>query len=146
MSDRSFFFVDLSPVDRAQLALALDLLARRLRSDGLQPSAALRSMRHSLSRTDLNRLEPTNRTIGAERVDDGPVLYDIAEVADRLRLNARSVERLIATGELPSLSIGRARRVRPSDLVEFIAATGRTVGAGHVASARTDTASQEGAA
>jgi len=35
----------LDPLDRRQLAEALDLLARRLRADGLQPTAAVRALR-----------------------------------------------------------------------------------------------------
>ena len=49
-------------------------------------------------------------------------LYTIPEVAERLRHGRTRVYQLITSGRLPSVVVGpRARRVRESDLDEFIA-------------------------
>jgi excisionase family DNA binding protein len=44
-----------------------------------------------------------------------------AEVADQLRVAPRTVARLLASGELPYVRIGRAVRVRTYDLDHFVA-------------------------
>ena len=43
------------------------------------------------------------------------------EVGDALHLSTRTVENLLAAGELPGVKIGRSIRVRPADLESFIA-------------------------
>jgi len=47
-------------------------------------------------------------------------LLDFDEVADRLRVSRRTVERAVAAGELAAVTLGRARRVTPVDLEQFI--------------------------
>jgi excisionase family DNA binding protein len=44
----------------------------------------------------------------------------IAETAAHLRLGKRTVERLIATGELRSVKIGRRRLVRPEEADRYL--------------------------
>jgi len=53
-------------------------------------------------------------------------LLTAERVADHLQLSIRSVRRLIAAGELPSVKIGRLIRVMPAALDAFLAK--RTVG------------------
>ena len=48
-------------------------------------------------------------------------LLTIATVCDRLSLSRAKVAALLASGELRSLSIGRARRIREEELDRFIA-------------------------
>lgn len=50
----------------------------------------------------------------------GTQLLTPREVAARLRVSRRTVERLMARFEMPVIEIGRARRVRESDLEAFI--------------------------
>ncbi len=48
-------------------------------------------------------------------------LLTIADVAERLRVNAKTVRRWIATGELPAYKVGRQWRVAEEDLSAFLA-------------------------
>lgn len=48
-------------------------------------------------------------------------LYTPEEVIDRLRIARARVYALIKSGELPSVKIGRSRRIRSSDLAAYIA-------------------------
>lgn len=52
-------------------------------------------------------------------------LMTFEEAADRLRVAEVTVRRLVASGQLPAVSLGRARRIRPSDLQAFIESLGR---------------------
>lgn len=52
--------------------------------------------------------------------EDG-VLLTVEEVARRLRLGRTFVYRLITTGELESVKVGRLRRVPAECLVEYVA-------------------------
>lgn len=47
-------------------------------------------------------------------------LYTYDEAAERLRVAEVTVRRLVAKGQLAAVSLGRARRIRPSDLQRFI--------------------------
>ncbi len=47
-------------------------------------------------------------------------LLTISEAAHRLAVSARTVRRLIATGDLPSVHIRSARRILESDLASYI--------------------------
>jgi excisionase family DNA binding protein len=47
-------------------------------------------------------------------------LYTLKEVADRLRSGKRTVERLIASGELRSVKVGRRRLVPDEALEQFV--------------------------
>lgn len=48
-------------------------------------------------------------------------LLTIADVAARLNVHTRSVSRLLASGALPSISVGHCRRIHPDALRSFIA-------------------------
>jgi excisionase family DNA binding protein len=47
-------------------------------------------------------------------------LLTLNEVAEHLRLSRRTVESLVATGELPSILVRRRRRVPATEVDEFI--------------------------
>jgi excisionase family DNA binding protein len=51
--------------------------------------------------------------------DDASVLVSIAQAADRLGVSVSSVKRLVGSGALPSVCVGRARRVHRDDLEGF---------------------------
>lgn len=53
----------------------------------------------------------------ADATDD---LLTRAEVAQYLRVSDRTVSRLIRTGKLPAARIGRAVRIRQSDLLQML--------------------------
>jgi excisionase family DNA binding protein len=58
----------------------------------------------------------------ADRVDGGAGrLLRIEDIADRLAVSRSMAWKLIALGELRSVRIGRAVRVRPQDLEEYVA-------------------------
>ena len=48
-------------------------------------------------------------------------LNRVEQAADRLKISRAHTYELIRTGSLPSVKIGRSRRIRESDLVAFIA-------------------------
>lgn len=47
-------------------------------------------------------------------------LYTVAQVSEHLQMSRMSVYRLMDSGEIKSLKIGRARRVADSALQDFI--------------------------
>lgn len=49
-----------------------------------------------------------------------PLLLTVPEVAQRLGLSPRTVERAISAGQLASVRVGRARRVAPEDLADYV--------------------------
>ena len=51
------------------------------------------------------------------RVDE---LLTVAEIAESLRVSTMTVYRLIRTGELPAVRVGRNYRVRRRDLTAFL--------------------------
>jgi excisionase family DNA binding protein len=51
---------------------------------------------------------------------DNRQLIDMEEVARRLNCSSKTVKRLVASGQLPSVRLERLRRVRVSDLDEFV--------------------------
>lgn len=66
----------------------------------------------------------TVEAVGVSTATDRPPsdrLNRVEEAADRLSISRAHTYELIRTGELPSVKIGRSRRIRESDLVTFIA-------------------------
>ncbi len=57
-----------------------------------------------------------------EIVEEGKVthLLKVTEVCERLALSRSEVYELLASGELPSVKLGRARRVVDADLEDYI--------------------------
>jgi len=47
-------------------------------------------------------------------------LLDEEDAAIALKLSVAKVKQLVSSGELPSVKIGRSRRIRQSDLAAFI--------------------------
>jgi excisionase family DNA binding protein len=54
------------------------------------------------------------------------------EVAERLRVSARTVTNLITKGDLPAFRVGRAWRVQTDHLAEYVKATGTNAYAEYV--------------
>lgn len=57
-------------------------------------------------------------------------LLTYRETADRLGVCVRTVYAYVAAGELPTVRLGRLRRVHPDDLTRFIAARRTDAGEG----------------
>ena len=103
---------------RAHLLRALAAYERQCRQDGCRLPPPLVALVDALKRQD-----PTVSEEDAEGGEDAPVaplLLTVSEVADRLRLSPRSVERAIAAGELNAVRVGRSRRVAPEDLCTYV--------------------------
>lgn len=52
---------------------------------------------------------------------DGPRLYTLEQVAERLQVSRRKLYQLISTGQLRSVKLGTRRRVSEDALAAFIA-------------------------
>ena len=61
------------------------------------------------------------RSAGAGRRMTSPLLVDVDEAAALLSLSRRSVQQLMYSGALPSVKVGRSRRVAAVDLEAFVA-------------------------
>ncbi len=55
-----------------------------------------------------------------EARSDGRLLLDLPQVAGALSLSLRTVQGLIYSGQLRSLTVGRSRRVAVADLDAFV--------------------------
>ncbi len=58
-----------------------------------------------------------------------PLVMTTQEVAEVLRCSAATVERYIHAQELPAVKIGRERRIRAEDLLDFVASRPTTANA-----------------
>lgn len=54
-------------------------------------------------------------------------LLKIKDAADRLAVSPATVSRLIASGALPAVKIGKLVRIRPADLTAFVATNAKTL-------------------
>jgi excisionase family DNA binding protein len=54
-------------------------------------------------------------------MDDPLPLLRVEQAAKRLNLSRTKTYSLVARGELPSITIGYSRRIRPEDLERFVA-------------------------
>lgn len=64
---------------------------------------------------------PFGRVSGVDLETPPRLLYDVTEAAHQLSVSTKTLERLVADGEVESIKIGR-RRLYPRDcLVEFVA-------------------------
>lgn len=74
--------------------------------------------------TQRSVMDPRDRVGDGENVTAAPLLLKLDEVASQLRLSVRKVSDLIADGELDSVKVGGARRVRAVDLDAYVARLG----------------------
>lgn len=54
----------------------------------------------------------------AERL--ASLAYTVDEAAEQLRVGRSTVQKLLNAGELPSVKIGRCRRIRAADLQQYL--------------------------
>ncbi len=71
----------------------------------------------------------TAETVSPEEPDPAGLLLTVEEAAERLRLGRTFVYRLIMSGELESVKVGRLRRV-PAECLPAYIATLRRMGKG----------------
>lgn len=68
----------------------------------------------------------TAETAPPEQPESARLLLTVEEAAERLRLGRTLVYRLISSGELESVKVGRLRRVPADCLPEYVATLRRT--------------------
>jgi excisionase family DNA binding protein len=75
------------------------------------------------SGTVRNRQEPTTcpDRVASTAADDHDASMTPKQAATKLGISVRTVERLIARGALDSFAVGRARRITPAAVTEYIA-------------------------
>jgi excisionase family DNA binding protein len=116
------------------IALALYQYLRRLHREGLRTPAGVEELTGLL--VDLSRARQVASGDAAERrlppnaarrhtmTHHAPVpdrlLVTKTEAAERLSVSVRTVERLVATGSLPQVHVGRLPRFRVSDLEAYV--------------------------
>jgi excisionase family DNA binding protein len=109
------------PRDALRVAGALGLLERWCRTTGTRMPTGLGPVVHvAAPGTTPPAAAPT------PDIATAPVLLTYREAASRLNTSLRTVERLVARGELPGRRIGRRRYITPADIDAFVATLGRT--------------------
>lgn len=111
------------PDDARRVRRALALLERSMRLNGGRlptslldgPVVCAGADWGGLGRTPLGEPSDPDEAAGMP-----PLLLDAVESARALRCSTKTVSRLIAQGELPSVQLGRRRLVRPADLQRYV--------------------------
>jgi excisionase family DNA binding protein len=106
------------------LALALTRYGRHLRQDRLSIPPMIEELtallvRCARVRPAATRMDEKKPTAQADAVAK-PLLVTKAEAAEYLRVSVRTVERLIAGGQLPLLHIERSSRLRLADIEAYV--------------------------
>ncbi len=101
------------------LTRAIELYARACHADGGVLPSELADLYAAMNGPERTKLEDD----ADERdVASMSILLTYQEAADRLGVSERTLRRLAARGDLATVSIGRARRIRPADLEAFVEA------------------------
>ncbi len=115
--------LDLDPATALHLAVALDAHAKTCRANGLGLPADLVEFASRCWNTARRVSEDLDGQALADLVPgahSAPMLLTIPEAAAALRLSVPTVKRLVADGTIPSVAIGRARRIRVEDLTTYL--------------------------
>ena len=91
----------------------------RLASASLAPAQSLPTWARASGRKPTQR--PDN-TIAADppRTGDGRRLLKVSEAADRLAVSQKTIRRLLCTGSLKAVRIGRSVRIAEADIYSII--------------------------
>jgi excisionase family DNA binding protein len=121
----SLFIVEFTPDVAGHLAVAVELYRRELRNaKGWAGPDQLDTFGKALQSHARERLQPTAVAALAGLLEDGgmvPLLVPKKEAARILGgVSLRSVDRLIADGHLPAVTVGGRVLVRRSDLEAFV--------------------------
>ena len=113
-------------VDRelaAHLAVALASHRRRLRSEGLPPPAGfddLVAVATKRARAGQGQTDPDDVLAWLQDAPVERLLLTKAEAAKVLGIHERTVQRLVAAGELPAVHVRGATRIRKADLDAYV--------------------------
>lgn len=102
----------------AHLVRAIAQHGRWCRDNGVRVPAQLSQLLSELASTGQAR--PTVATFTPEAHDASVLLLDYDAAAGRLGVSARTVRRLTAAGALPVVEVGGCRRIRASDLADYV--------------------------
>lgn len=108
-----------SPSLVAQLAGALRLLERHCRANALGPPVELRRFVDGLAAQSGTERQTLDGAPAGGQGDEQCLLLTYQATAELLSLSERTVRSLVAAGDLPAVSIGRARRIHRKVLEEW---------------------------
>lgn len=119
--------VDVSPPAAAHLSIALRRYREQLRRDGMAPPVELRA----LERFFAERASSSAVGVHSGSALDGfavfvnsqdviPRTHSYEQAAGLLGCSRSTVKRLIAAGRLPTVEVGRRRRVHTADLEQYL--------------------------
>jgi excisionase family DNA binding protein len=114
--------IDLTPLERGHLAVALRVHQKWLRENGRQaPAGIVELQRWCQSRVSEGQ-EGSELDTLVDIIHDAvsKLLWTPTEVGKALSCSQSTVKRLIGSGELPSIKVGNARRISVTDLKDFI--------------------------
>lgn len=104
--------------DRAWLSVAARAIRETARRDGLRPPSWVDELDFFASAGLCETSSPAAEGVGDDLLM--PLLYKREEAAELLSVSPRSVDRLIAAGELRAVRVLNDRRIARADLVEFV--------------------------
>ena len=104
--------------DRVWLRVAADAIRATARRDGLRPPKWVDDLEVAATAGPTG----TNPPVGSEGGDSQvvPLVYRPEEAAEVLRVSPRTVNRLIAAGELRAFKVFNDRRIARDDLLAFM--------------------------
>lgn len=103
-----------------QHELGRELLALRVRARGVDQEVAYAVM--AIQQASAAVVPVEEQVSGFVEEVTGDLYMSTTEVADRLRISRRAVGQAIARGRLPATKVGRAWRVRSTDVQNYRAA------------------------
>lgn len=107
----------LSPLVQRHLLVAIVRHLKSLRANGIPIPAELSALVDALAATS----GPQRTTVGPAAQLDQPELVSYRESARRLGVSERTIRRMVATGRLRTVPIGRRKLIPLSALVEVSA-------------------------
>ena len=103
---------------RAHVLRALAEHARWARSNGVALPPEVAGLLATLAPGGQER--PALEPVALEPHHDLVLLLDFDGAGQRLGVSARTVRRLVADGRLPAVDVGGCRRIRASDLADYV--------------------------
>lgn len=117
------FVLELDRQLAAHLVVALASHRRRLRSEGVFPPAGFEELVAVVTNCATAGQGETDPDDVLPWLQDAPMeklLYKRSEAAKVLGIHERTVQRLVASGELPAVHVRGATRIRKADLDAYV--------------------------
>lgn len=114
--------------ERLWLRVAADAIRSAARRNGLTPPPLAGELDFLATAGHSETSSPDSSEVGDDA--DVPLLYRREEAAALLAVSPRSVDRLIASGELRAVKVINDRRIARADLVDFVERRRHADGAG----------------